>query len=91
MRPAYLRAVVVLATVIMGAMAGAAPGEARCLTADVILHWSHKPDQPVVTDTQCLVWTPFNAVTQVEANVDTGETQPGLPAGAYVEVWLPYP
>ncbi|HEX2038794.1 MAG TPA: hypothetical protein VHF47_03565 [Acidimicrobiales bacterium] len=90
MRLATLRAVMVSLTVIVTAVVGAAPGEARCLAADVIVHWTHQADQPVVTDGQCLVPTSFGAYlwNEVEVNVPTVT---GAPAGAYVEVWVPLP
>ena len=88
MRKGLLRASAALIVVAAVLAVGITPSHARCLAADVIVHRTGQPDQPVVTDGQCLVPTPFGAYLRVEHDVRL-PTPSGTPSGAYVEVWVP--
>jgi hypothetical protein len=85
-----LRVTVTALMVVIVAAVGAAPAESRCVAANVFVHWSGGADQPVVTEGQCLVPTSFTAYYWQEANVNV-PTVPGVPSGAYLEVWVPLP
>ena len=91
MRKAMLRASAALAIVIIAPVIGAAPSEAECLAADVIVYRTNQADEPVVTDGQCLVPTPFTLRWRVFVEPWIGSTVTGVPSGAMVELWVPVP
>lgn len=91
MRKTMLRASAVLSIVIITAVIGTSPSEATCVAADVIVHRTNQPEQPVFTDGQCLVWTPFGGLLNTTASVSVGNTVTGVPSGAFVDLWVPFP
>ena len=90
MRKAMLRASAALSIVVITWSGGAAPSAATCLAADLVVHRTNQADEPVVTDGDCIGTTESGSYFHMgyDTNVPTAT---GVPAGAWVEVWVPIP
>ena len=69
----------------------AAPSRAECIRGNVAVHRKAHTDLTVLSDTQCLVPTPWPVVVDVHADESEDGVPPGTPNGVRVDLWVPAP